>query len=57
MNAQRIADENGIEIELIRKLRAFWKHDHIQEIIQKTCKSKWLILIFSVMELRNTHKP
>lgn len=31
-NAQRIADENGIEIEFIRKLRAFRKDDRIQEI-------------------------
>ena len=30
-NAQRIADENGIDIEFIRKLRAFRKDDRIQE--------------------------
>ncbi len=35
-NAQRIADENGIEIEFIRKLRAFRKDDRIQQIIQET---------------------
>ena len=38
-NAQRIADENGIEIEFIRKLRAFRKDDRIQEIISKTGKT------------------
>lgn len=32
LNAQRIAEENGIEIEFIRKLRAFRKDDRIQEI-------------------------
>ena len=32
-NAQRNADENGIEIEFIRKLCAFRKDDQIQEII------------------------
>ena len=45
-NAQRIADENGIEIEFIRKLRAFRKDDRIQEIIQKTGKTEGLIHIF-----------
>ncbi len=46
-NAQRIADENGIEIEFIRKLRAFRKDDRIQEIIQKTGKTQGLVHIFS----------
>ncbi len=41
-NAQRIADENGIEIEFIRKLRAFRKDDRIQEIIHKTGKTEGL---------------
>ena len=56
-NAQRIADENGIQIEFIRKLRAFRKDDRIQEIIQKTGKSEGLIHIFSAMEQCNTYKP
>ena len=52
-NAQRIADENGIEIEFIRKLRAFRKDDRIQEIISKTGKTEGLIHIFSAMEQCN----
>ena len=56
-NAQRIADENGIEIEFIRKLRAFRKDDRIQEIIQKTGRTEGLIHIFSAMEQCNTYKP
>ena len=56
-NAQRIADENGIEIEFIRKLRAFRKDDRIQEIISKTGKAEGLIHIFSAMEQCNTYKP
>ena len=56
-NAQRIADENGIQIEFIRKLRAFRKDDRIQEIIQKTGKSEGLIHIFSAMGQCNTYKP
>lgn len=54
-NAQRIADENGIEIEFIRKLRAFRKDDRIQEIIQKTGKTEGLVHIFSAMEQCNTY--
>jgi len=56
-NAQKIADENGIEIEFIRKLRAFRKDDRIQEIISKTGKTEGLIHIFSAMEQCNTYKP
>ena len=56
-NAQRIADENGIEIEFIRKLRAFLKDDRIQEIIANTGKTEGLIHIFSAMEQFNTYKP
>ncbi len=56
-NAQQIADENGIEIEFIRKLRAFRKDDRIQEIISNTGKTEGLIHIFSAMEQCNTYKP
>ena len=56
-NAQRIADENGIEIEFIRKLHAFRKDDRIQQIISDTGKTEGLIHIFSAMERCNTYKP
>jgi len=56
-NAQRIADENGIEIEFIREIQAFRKDDRIQEIIQKTGKTERLIHIFSAMKRCNTYKP
>lgn len=35
-NAEKIAQENGIEIEFIWKLHAFRKDDHIQKIISET---------------------
>ncbi len=54
-NAQRIADENDIEIELICKLRTFRKG--IQEILQKTGKTEGMGHIFSTMEQCNTYKP
>ena len=56
-NAQMIADKNGIEIEFIRKLRAFRKDDRIQEIIRQTGKTEGLVHIFSAMEQCNTYKP
>ena len=56
-NAERIAKENGIEIEFIRKLKAFRKDDRVQEIIQKTGKTEGLVHIFSAMECCNTYKP
>ncbi len=49
-NAQRIAVENGIEIEFIRKLHGFRKDDRIREIISKTGRTEGLIHIFSAME-------
>lgn len=56
-SAQQRADEHGIEIEFIRKLRAFRKDDRIQEIIADTGKTEGLIHIFSAMEQCNTYKP
>lgn len=56
-NAQRIAEENGIEIEFIRKLHAFRKDDRIQKIISETGKTEGLVHIFSAMESCSTYKP
>lgn len=55
-NAEKIAQENGIEIEFIRKLHAFRKDDRIQEIISET-GAEGLVHIFSAMERCNTYKP
>ncbi|NSH05219.1 MarR family transcriptional regulator, partial [[Ruminococcus] gnavus] len=46
-NAEKIAHENGMEIEFIRKLHAFRKDDRIQNIIAETGKTEGLIHIFS----------
>ncbi len=56
-NAEKIASENGIEIEFIRKLHAFRKDDRIQKIISETGKTEGLVHIFSAMECCNTYKP
>lgn len=56
-NAARIASENGIDIEFIRKTQAFRKDDRIQEILKESGKTEGLIHIFSAMETCNTYKP
>lgn len=56
-NAQRIAEENDIEIEFIRKLHAFRKDDRIRDIISKTGRTEGLVHIFSAMEQCSTYRP
>ena len=56
-NAEQLAKEKGIQIEFIRKLKAFRKEDRIQEIIRETGKTEGLVHIFSAMECCNTYKP
>jgi hypothetical protein len=56
-NAEKIAKENGIEIEFIRKTGAFRKDDKLAEIIEKRGSHPGLVHIFSAMEGCNTYKP
>ena len=49
-NAERIARENGLEIEFIRSVRAFRKEDRIRAILQKRGDQPGLVHIFSAME-------
>ena len=56
-NAEQIARDNGIEIEFIRKVKAFRKDDRIEEIIKTSGKTEGLIHIFSAMEQCNSFKP
>ena len=56
-NAEKIAKENSIEIEFIRKTGAFRKDDRIQEIIKEKGIKEGLVHIFSAMEGCNTYKP
>lgn len=56
-NAERIARDNGIEIEFIRKVKAFRKDDRISEIIKTSGKTEGLVHIFSAMEQCNSFKP
>ena len=56
-NAERIAKENGLEIEYIRKAGAFRKDDRIAEIIEKRGTHEGLVHIFSALELSFTYTP
>jgi hypothetical protein len=56
-NAERLAIENGIEIEFIRKIKDFRKEDRIQAILKKRGNHTGLVHIFSAMETCTSYKP
>jgi len=49
-NAERVAKENGLEIEFIRSVGAFRKEDRIRTILQQRGNEPGLVHIFSAME-------
>jgi hypothetical protein len=55
-NAERLAAENGITIEFIRK-RSIRKEDRVKEILAVRGDHPGLVCIFSVMEPCSTYKP
>lgn len=56
-NAERIARENGIEIEFLRKPKSVRKEDRIQEILARRGTHPGLVHIFSVMESCSSYQP
>jgi hypothetical protein len=56
-NAERIAEEQGIQIEFIRKLKAFRKEDRIKAIVKERGSHPGLVHIFSAMEACTSYKP
>ena len=56
-NAERIASENGMEIEYIRQVSAFRKDDKIADIIEKRGDHEGLVKIYSQLETCRTYKP
>ena len=56
-NAERIAKDHGIEIEFIRKIKAFRKEDRIQEILKTRGAQPGLVHIFSAMETCTSYRP
>jgi len=49
-NAERLAVENGVEIEFIRKIRTFRKENRIQTILIQRGGHSGVVHIFSAME-------
>ena len=56
-NAEKVAKENSVEIEYIRKTGAFRKEDRIAEIIAERGTHEGLVHIFSALEQSNTYSP
>jgi hypothetical protein len=56
-NAERLAEEAGLEIEFIRKLGAFRKEARIKEILAQRGEHAGLVHIFSAMEACTAYRP
>ena len=56
-NAECVAKENRLEIEYIRKIKAFRKEDRIQDIVKERGTHPGLVHIFSAMETCSSYKP
>jgi hypothetical protein len=56
-NAKKIAVQNDLEIEFIKKFKDFRKEVKIKEIIKQRGDHPGLVHIFSAMETCNTYKP
>ena len=55
-NAERLAEDNGIEIEFLRK-RTVRKEGRVKEILNKRGEHPGLVCIFSAMEPCSTYQP
>ncbi len=56
-NAEAIAQQHGLSIEFIRKLKQFRKEDRIQDILHQRGRHPGLVHIFSAMEACSSYKP
>ncbi len=56
LNAEKLAEENGLEIDFIRK-KNFRKEDRINDIIKQRGSLPGLVHIFSAMEPCTAYKP
>lgn len=56
-NAERVAQENGIEIEFIRSKNSFRKETRVQEILAKRGDKPGLVHVFSAMEACPSFEP
>jgi hypothetical protein len=56
-NAERLAAQNGLEIEFIRRPKSFRKEDKIHQVLQQRGEHPGLVWIFSTMEPCSTYRP
>jgi len=56
-NAKKLAEDNGLTIEFIRKPKAFRKEDRIAAIIEERGEEEGLVHIFSSLDINNTYEP
>jgi hypothetical protein len=56
-NAERLAAENGITIEFIRRIDAFRKEERVQQILAERGSHPGLVHIFSAMETCPSFQP
>lgn len=56
-NAERLAAENGIDVEFVRSKKSFRKEAHVKEILDKRGEHAGLVCILSAMEPCGTYKP
>ncbi len=56
-NAERVAQDNGIEIEFIRSKNSFRKETRVQEVLAKRGDQPGLVHIFSAMEACPSFEP
>ena len=56
-NAERVARENGIQIEFVRSRKSYRKEDRVQEIVKQRGEHPGLVCILSAMEPCGSYKP
>jgi hypothetical protein len=56
-NMERVAAENGIEIEFVRSRKSFRKEDRVREILVKRGEQPGVVGILSAMEPCGSYKP
>ncbi len=56
-HAERIAKDNGLEIQFINKIKSFRKESRIKELLQERGMHPGLVHIFSAMETCICYKP
>jgi len=56
-NAQRLAAENALEIEFIRRPKSFRKEDKVHQVLKNRGDHPGLVWIFSAMEPCSTYRP